>query len=89
MWRLPESNLFDRLKSFLKNSDQVQGYRLKAGLLRKNFSAELERLSKICSVNLSLRGAQRRSNLLENLRDCFASLAMTFEKLAKSIGTYF
>jgi hypothetical protein len=40
MWRLPESNLFDRLKSCLKNSDQIQGYRLKAGLLRKNFSAE-------------------------------------------------
>jgi hypothetical protein len=26
---------------------------------------------------------------LENLGDCFATLAMTFERLAKSIGTYF
>jgi hypothetical protein len=36
-------------------------------------------LSKKCPDKLSLRGAWRRSNLLDSLRDCFAPLAMTFE----------
>jgi hypothetical protein len=40
MWRLLESNLFDRLESCLKNSDQIQECRLKAGFLRRNFSTE-------------------------------------------------
>ena len=47
----------------------------------------LYRLSKSCSDKLSLRacdelsrvGAWRRSNLFKTLRDCFASLAMTFK----------
>jgi hypothetical protein len=44
---------------------------------------------KTFSDNLSLRGVRRRSDPFANLRDCFASLAMTLENFTVSIGTYF
>ena len=49
----------------------------------------LYRLSKSCSDKLSLRGAWRRSNLFKTLRDCFASLAMTFKNFYRSIRKFF
>ena len=44
---------------------------------------------KTFSDNLSLRGTRRRINPFANLRDCFASLAMTLENFTESIETYF